>query len=80
MAVVLLHLVGLRFLERLRVDEVGPDNLDLLLERFDQIFKDVLVGEDFDFLLVEVVLDLEVWVSIVILDHTEVELCEFAFA
>lgn len=38
-----------------------------------------MASQDLDFLLVEVILDLEVRVAIVVLDHAEVELLKLTF-
>ena len=54
-------------------DEIVSNFLNFFLEGLKDGFKDVGVCEYFDLVFEEIVLDLEVRVSIVIFDHAEVE-------
>ena len=52
--------------------------LDVFFHRLGKLLKDVLVGEDLDFLLEKVIFDLKMRISIVILDHAQVKLLKLA--
>lgn len=62
------------------IDEEIPDSFHLLFEGVGDILEDVLIGKYFDFFFEKVVLDFKVGVSIVVLDHAQVELLKFTFA
>lgn len=76
----LLYFVGgLQFLDMFLIrDEIAANLLDFPLNGSEDRLENILVSEYAYLIFEKVVFDFEMWVSVVILDHTQVELFKTA--